>query len=89
VSGQDDRGVPLSPQLGDLGPDADGHVRIEAERRLVEEEDLRVVQERLGQGQPLLESGGELVVLGLEVRVSSKRSSSSLTRRLSARPWRP
>ncbi len=68
VGGQDDGGVPLPPQLRDLGADADGHVRIEAERRLVEEEHLRIVQERLGEGQALLEPGGELVVLGLEVR---------------------
>ena len=89
VGGQDDGGVPLPPQLGDLGPDADGHVGIEAERRLVEKEHLRIVQQRLGEGQALLEPGGELVVLGLEVRASSKRSSSSFTRRRSARPWRP
>ena len=44
--------------------DADRHVGIEPERRLVEEEHFRLVQQGLGEGQPLLEARRQLVVLG-------------------------
>src|SRR5712692_308811 len=67
VGGQDDGRPPLAPEGGDLRAQADGDVRVQAERRLVQEEHLRIVEERLGQGQPLLEAGGERVVLGLHV----------------------
>ena len=41
VGGEDDRGAQLAPQARDLGPDADGHVGVEAEGRLVQKEHLR------------------------------------------------
>ena len=72
VGRQDDRGAPLAAERGDLGPDPDGDVGIEAERGLVEEQHLGLVQERLGEGEPLLEPGRELVVLGLPVRARAR-----------------
>src|SRR6266567_924955 len=68
VRGQDDGRPPLATEVGDLSPQADGDVRVEAQGRLVEEEDLGVIEQRLGEGEPLLETGGERVVLGLGVR---------------------
>ena len=68
VRREDDRRAPLPAQRGDLRADADGDVRVESQRRLVEEEHLGVVEQRLGQGQPLLEPRRQLVVLGLAVR---------------------
>src|SRR6266511_1450755 len=69
MRGEDDRGGLLPPELCDLEADADGHVRVEPQRRLVQEQQLRLVEERLGEGQPLLEPGGQLVVLRLAVRL--------------------
>src|SRR4029078_8764784 len=68
VGGEDDGGAVLPAQLRDLGPDADGHGGIEAKSRVVEEEHLGPVEEGLGEGQPLLEPGRQLVVLGPEMR---------------------
>src|SRR3989441_627967 len=68
VRGQDDGRPPLATEGSDLSPQADGDVRVEAQGRLVEEEDLGVIEQRLGEGEPLLETGGERVVLGLGVR---------------------
>src|SRR5947208_3428368 len=67
VRGQDDGRPPLATEGGDLRPQADGDVWVEAQGRLVEEEDLGVIEQRLGEGEPLLETGGERVVLGLGV----------------------
>src|SRR5262245_49331433 len=64
VGREDDGGAPLAPQLGDLRADADRHVGIEPERRLVEEEHLGLVEQGLGEGQPLLQPRRQLVVLG-------------------------
>src|SRR5262245_1542791 len=67
VRGEDDRGAALAAQLGDLGADANGHVGVETERRLVEKQHLRLGGQRLGESEPLLEAGRELVVLGAPV----------------------
>src|SRR5215510_4560242 len=64
---QHDGHAPLTAQRRDVGAHAHRDVRIEAERRLVEEQQLRVVDERLGQRQTLLEPGRKLVVLGATV----------------------
>src|SRR5436190_7723718 len=68
VRGQNDGRPLLPPEGGDLGTQADRDVRVEAQRRFVEEQHLRVIEQRLGHGQPLLDPGRERVVLGLGVR---------------------
>src|SRR5207302_1300422 len=62
VRRQHDRHPPLGPEVGDVTADAHGHVRVEAERRLVEKEELGVVHERLGERDTLLEPRRELAV---------------------------
>src|SRR5881409_988616 len=62
VRGEDDRDPPLRPEVGDVAAHAHGHVRVEAERRLVEEEQLGVVHERLGERDALLEPRRQLAV---------------------------
>src|SRR5436309_15034791 len=64
VRGQDDGRPPLATEGGDLGTEADRDVRVEAERGLVEEQHLRIIEQRLGHRQTLLEPGGQRVVLG-------------------------
>ena len=58
-------------RAADVRAHAHRDVGVETERRLVEEQQLRVVHERLGQRHPLLEPGRQLVVLdppvGLEL----------------------
>src|SRR6266545_7290737 len=67
VRRQDDGRAPLAPERRDLGAKPDRDVRVEAQRRLVEEQHLRIVEQRLGHRQPLLEPRRKLVVLGLDV----------------------
>src|SRR5882724_4150530 len=63
VVGRQHDGDPLlAPEPGDVRADAHRHVRVEAERRLVEEEELGVVHERLRERDPLLEPGRQIAV---------------------------
>src|SRR6266850_1978389 len=68
VGRQHDRDALLAPEPGDVRADPHRDVGIEAERRLVEEEELGVVHERLGEGHPLLEPGRQVAVRDPAVR---------------------
>ena len=50
-------GVPVEAE--NLLPDMPGHVLVQARGGLIQEEQLRVVDQGLGQHQALLEAGGE------------------------------
>src|SRR5215470_14939675 len=92
VRRQDNRRAPLGPEGGDLGPQADGDIRVEAERGLVQEEHLGIVDERLGEGQPLLEPRGQRVVLRGPVRFEPAlldQCIHPLLQRLPAEPVEP
>src|SRR5262252_1987966 len=58
----------LAPETGDVGAHPRRDVRVEAERGLVEEEELGLVHERLGEGHPLLQAGRKVAVLRATVR---------------------
>src|SRR4030095_5122096 len=68
VRGEDDRHSPLAPECSDVMTHAHRDVGVEAERGLVEEQQLGIVHERLGQRHALLEAGGQLVVPDAAVR---------------------
>src|SRR5688572_1434016 len=69
MRGEDDGHPALASQGGHVRANADGDVRIEAERRLVEKEQVRVVDERLRQRHPLLQSRRQLVVGDTAIRL--------------------
>src|SRR5215813_12190750 len=58
----------LAPQTGDVGADPRRDVGVEAECRLVEEEELGLIHERLGEGYPLLQSGRQVAVRNAAIR---------------------
>src|SRR5712691_662790 len=62
VGGEDDGHAPGAAEIRDVLAQPPRHVRIEPERRLVEEQELGVVHERLREREPLLEPGGQLIV---------------------------
>ena len=59
VGGQEhgDPGLPVEPE--NLLPDMLGHLLVQARGGFVQEEQFRVVDQGLGQGETLLEAGGE------------------------------
>ena len=61
MSSQNDGGSPVRVQLKEAGPYGEADLGIEPHGRLIQKEHLRVVQQRLGQGQPLLETRREVV----------------------------
>src|SRR6185369_6993168 len=60
VRRQHDRDPLLAAEPGDVGAHAHGDVGIETERGLVEEEELRLVDQRLGERDALLEPGRQV-----------------------------
>ena len=72
VVGGDDEGDALGGEVVDDRPEAAAGDGIDAARGLVEEDQARVVEQRAGEGQPLLPAAGERpgdeVLLAAEVR---------------------
>ena len=64
-----DHGVDVRPELA-------ARQRVDARGRLVEKQHRRVVHDRAGQGQPLLEAQRQLAGVDVEIRLQSKRGRS-------------
>src|SRR6266581_2866210 len=62
VGRQHDGDALLAAEPGDVRADPHRDVGVEAERRLVEEQELGIVHERLGEGHPLLQPGRQIAV---------------------------
>src|SRR5213594_2265557 len=84
VGRQHDRDPLLAAEARDVGAHARGDVGIEAERGLVEKEQLGLVDERLGQRDALLEPGRQVRVRGAPVRLEL----AQLDQRVDAAPER-
>ncbi len=65
-------------QLGELEPHLHAQLGVEVGERLVEEEDLRVADQRAADGDALALAAGELRGLAVEVRASSCRRLATL-----------
>ena len=85
VADEEDRGVELRLELGDEVEDLRLDRRVEAGRRLVEDQERRVLGERHRDHDPLLHAAGELVRVAAHHRARRPRSAPARARRGRAR----
>src|SRR3989454_3836348 len=86
VGRQHDGDALLAPEPGDVGADPHRDVGVEAQCRLVEEEELGIVHERLGEGHPLLQPGRQIAVRDPAVRAELAQLHQSLHASVERRP---
>src|SRR5437667_5053239 len=86
VGRQHDRDALLAPEPGDVGADPHRDVGVEAQCRLVEEEELGIVHERLGEGHPLLQPGRQIAVRDPAVRAELAQLDQSVDASVERRP---
>src|SRR2546428_3887364 len=89
---QHDGDALLAAEPSDVRADPHRDVGVEAERRLVEEEELGIVHERLGEGHPLLQPGRQIAVRDPAVRAELAQLDQPVdapAKRRAAQPVQP